>query len=329
MRRAISALTAIVLLLPSSVLSDKRKQAKDHGVVSTVALWRHPSDIQTRNLFFGPGGRALRPAGPFRFIREDLDGSSPKFVVEDAKGTNWKVKLGDEAKPENAATRLLWAVGYFTDIDYYFSQLRVAGLPKLSRGGKYVRGNLVKEARLEWTNKSIKKIDDWSWFNNPFVGSREFNGLRVMMALMNNWDLKQSNNAIYDVRGQGRRYVVSDLGATFGKTAGDWTRSKGRLDDYLESGFIHEIEPAKVDLVMKTRPPIFYVMAVPYYVARTKMARVAQDIPRPHARWIGQLLSQLSARQIRDAFEGAGYLPEEAQAFAFEVRQRAQELLRL
>ena len=52
-----------------------------------------------------------------------------------------------------------------------------------------------------------------------FTGTRELNGLRVMMALINNWDLKDENNAIYrekPVRDQ--IYEVSDLGASFGTT---------------------------------------------------------------------------------------------------------------
>jgi hypothetical protein len=330
MRKPISTVVAIVLLLPATVFAEKRGQQNKRVVGTQAVLWREPSDIRTRNLLLGPGGQALQPSGPFRFIEEDRDGSSPKFVVEDRKGVRWKVKLGDEARPENAAIRLLWAVGYFTDVDYYIPQLRVTGLPKLSRGQKYVtRGNVVNGARLEWVNKAVKKIDDWSWFDNPFVGSREFNGLRVMMALMNNWDLKQANNAILSVRGREQRYVVSDLGATFGKTGGDWMRSKGNLEDYLESGFIHEIEPSTVDLVMKSRPPILYVAAVPYYVGRTKMTRVARDIPRSHARWIGQWLALLSDRQIRDAFRGAGFAPDEADAYATEVRERVRELVRL
>jgi hypothetical protein len=136
-------------------------------------------------------------------------------VVEDRKGVSWKVKLGDEAQPETAATRLLWAAGYFADVTYYHPRLQVAGLPKLSRGQKYVSGNVVNGARLERVDKSVKKLDDWSWFDNPFVGSREFNGLRVMMALMNNWDLKKMNNAIYELDRRELRYVVSDLGATW------------------------------------------------------------------------------------------------------------------
>ena len=39
-------------------------------------------------------------------------------------------------------------------------------------------------------------------------------GLRIMMALMNNWDLKSANNSVYAVEGESPRYVVSDLGAT-------------------------------------------------------------------------------------------------------------------
>jgi hypothetical protein len=333
MRRTISGLVAVVFLFPASVISNDRgnevRQQKKQSVRVRSVLWRQPSDIRTRNLLFGPGGQRLRPQGPFKFIKEDRDGSSPKFVVEDRKGVQWKVKLGDEARPETAATRLLWAVGYFADVTYYHPSLHVAGLPKLRRGQKYVSGNVVNGARLERVDKSVKKIDDWSWFDNPFVGSREFDGLRVMMALMNNWDLKEVNNAVYDLERREHRYVVSDLGATFGRTGGDWTRSKGRLEDYLESRFIDEVEPSNVDLVLHSRPPILYAAAIPYYRQRTRMAQVAKDIPRLHARWIGHLLVQLSDRQITDAFLGAGYSPGESRAYAAKVRERIGQLVRI
>ena len=330
MRRTISGLVAVVLLVPASVFSGQTvKQQKKHSVRVQSVLWRQPTDIRTRNLLFGPGGQSLRPQAPFKFIKEDSDGSSPKFVIEDRKGVRWKVKLGEEAKPETAATRLLWAAGYFADVTYYLPRLQVNNLPKLDRGQKYVIGNVVSGARLERNERSVKKIDDWSWFDNPFVGSKEFNGLRVMMALMNNWDLKKMNNAIYEVEGRERRYVVSDLGATFGKTGGDWTRSKGSLEDYLESRFIDEVEPAKVDLVLHSRPPILYAAAIPYYRERTRMAQVGKDIPRSHARWIGQLLVQLSDRQIRDAFLGSGYSQGESQAYAAKLRERIRQLVRV
>jgi hypothetical protein len=333
MKKTISGLVAVVFLFPASVISNDRgsivEQPKKQSVRLRSVLWRQPTDIRTRNLSLGPGGQRLRPQGPFKFIKEDSDGSSPKFVVQDIKGVQWKVKLGDEAKPETAATRLLWAVGYFADIDYYHPSLQVIGLPKLNRGQKYLSGNVVHGARLERVDKSVKKVDDWSWFDNPFVGSKEFNGLRVMMALMNNWDLKEVNNAIYDVDRRERRYVVSDLGATFGRTGGGWTRSKGSVEDYLESRFIDDVEPTKVDLVLHSRPPILYAAAIPYYRERTRMSQVAKDIPRSHARWIGQLLVQLSDRQIRDAFLGAGYSAGESRAYAAKVRERIGQLVRV
>jgi len=330
MRRIIFLLLAITFLMPISGLSDKSEKGEGKTgktVRKEAVIWQQPYDIRTRNLFYGSGGQAGLPRSPFRFIKEDKDGSSPKFVVEDAQGVQWKVKLGNEAQPETVATRLLWAVGYFADTNYYLPQMHVAGMKELSRGQKYVlSGGLVQGARLE---RIHKKTAEWSWFDNPFIGTKEFDGLRVMMALMNKWDLKESNNAIY--QGQGGRlvYYVNDLGDTFGKTGGDWTRSRGNPKDYIDTAFIDEVKPRTVDLVMHSRPPFLYAVAVPYYLKRTRMEKVAEDIPRAHARWIGQWLAQLSNRQIWDAFLAAGYEPREADAYARRVRQRIIQLMEL
>lgn len=63
--------------------------------------------------------------------------------------------------------------------------------------------------------KDVEKSGTWDWFENPFANKRELNGLRIMMALLNNRDLKDVNNQVYEIAGQ-RRYVVTDLGALFG-----------------------------------------------------------------------------------------------------------------
>ena len=320
MRRLTLSVLALSLLLSTSAQPAKRTATMKEA----ATLWRQPSDIKTRNLLFGPGGQAGQPRAPFTFVEEDRGGSNPKFVVRDAGGVRWKVKLGEEARPETAATRLLWAVGYFTDVTYYVPRFRVARLPKLSRGEKYVSPDgTIFGARFE---RSFKKLDDWSWFENPFVGTREFDGLRVMMALMNKWDLKQQNNAIYRVGDRELRYVVSDLGDTFGKTGGDWTRSKGDVEDYAGSKFIDKATNREVDLVLHSRPPALYAVAVPYYVKRTKMEKVSEDIPRSHARWIGQWLAQLSSGQIRDAFRAAGYAPPDVAAYSHKVSERIRQL---
>ena len=51
----------------------------------------------------------------------EFTGRSPKdkFTVRDAQGGKWKIKLGDEARPETVATRFVWAVGFHTDEDYF------------------------------------------------------------------------------------------------------------------------------------------------------------------------------------------------------------------
>src|SRR6266404_4166297 len=55
-------------------------------------LWINPQDISSRNLYYGPGGERDAPHTTFTFLKEDLDGSNPKFDVRDENGVKWKVK---------------------------------------------------------------------------------------------------------------------------------------------------------------------------------------------------------------------------------------------
>jgi hypothetical protein len=331
--KLLANVVVVVLLFVSTSPAIAKKAYTENGkstASASAAIWRQPQNIAARNLFYGAGGRSGLPSGRLRFIEEDKGGTSPKFVVEDGAGVRWKVKLGDETRSETAATRLLWAVGYFTDVNYYAPTLKVTGMPRLSRGQEFVSaGGTVHGARLERADKGVKKINSWSWFDNPFLGTKEFDGLRVMMALINNWDLKEANNGIYQVQGRELHYLVTDLGATFGKTGGNWSRSKDDLEDYLASEFIDEIEPTTVDFKLQSRPPVLYAIAFTYYSKRTRMEKVGDDISRAHARWIGRQLAQLSASQISDAFRGSGYNFYEVSAYTRKVQERIRQLNRL
>ena len=154
----------------------------------------------------------------------------------------------------------------------------------------------------------------------------ELNGLRIMMALINNWDLKDVNNAIYDEQGEDPRYVVSDLGATFGETGNSLTRSKSNPEDYIGSPFIDKVTPEHVDFVLNSRPFILAAINVPNYVKRTHMEDIGKEIPVPDAKWLGKLLAPLSDEQIRDCFRAAGYSPEEVEGNAAMVRERIRAL---
>ena len=112
------------------------------------------------------------------------------------------MKLGVEARPETVASRLVWAVGYFADEDYFLPVLRVEDMPKLRRGENLVAPDgSILNVRLKRHQNDEKKISSWKWRDNPFALEREFNGLRVLMALMNNWDLKDTNNSVYEEKG--------------------------------------------------------------------------------------------------------------------------------
>jgi hypothetical protein len=296
---------------------------------TTVALWRDWGDVAALDLLNGPGGIEHQPGTSFKFIKETIGGTSPKFEVEDENGARWKVKLGHEAKSETAATRLVWAAGYNADEDYYRPQIRVQGMKPLSRGKEYVSdGGIVREARLE-RQDGRKKLINWSWYTNPFVGTREFNGLRVMMALINNWDLKENNNDVYDAGGPEGRHVISDLGASFGRTGNSFARSRGVMKDYVETKFVKKVTPKDVDLVMHSRPFFLTIFNFPYYRTRTRMESVTKHIPLADARWLGNRLGQLSPEQIRNCFRAAGFSPEEVEGYAKVVMQRIEALKKL
>ena len=291
-------------------------------------IWRDPGGIASLNLLYGAGGKenAPDPNAKFTFVEEDTQSSNPKFDVKDDRGVKWKVKLGQETQAETAATRLLWAAGYFVDEDYYVAKLKVAGMPKLHHGEDFVSaGGTVHGARLERKPKDVKKLGNWDWFGNPFLGKREMNGLKVMMSLLNNWDLKEINNSIYEMDGE-RRYLVTDLGATFGNTGNTLKRSKGSPKDYAGSKFIRNATPNFIDFVLHSRPFFLMAINVPYYRERTRMEKITKHVPRADAKWLGGKLSMLSEEQIRDCFRAAGYAPEEIDIYTKVVRKRITQL---
>ena len=343
-KQLVTVLFAITTLIPPvTTTAKKRSRAQQSEIEITgqeaPVLWRNPVDIRSRDLFFGPGGKEHAPHTVFTFIKEDLHGTSPKFDVRDENGVKWRVKLGAEARPETVATRLVWAVGYSTNEDYFMPVLRVEGMPLHLHRGQNLVGpeGTLHNVRLKRYLKGEKKVGDWAWRKNPFTGTRELNGLRVMMALINNWDLKDNNNSVYEERsdegsrGREQLYMVSDLGASFGTTGRSWTQalSKGNLRSYSHSRFITKVTDHYVDFNVPTRPAMIYVFDPPEFTSRLRLRWIGKHIPRSDARWIGQLLAQLSPDQVRDTFRAAGYTPEEVEGFAKVVEKRIAELNRL
>jgi len=331
--RRFAALPAACVLLCALAASQAIINPPKPAGVNTAVLWKDPGNVKSLDLFYGPGGKKDQPHLPVKFTKEDMHGTSPKFEVKDQDGTKWKAKMGPEARPEVAAARLLWAMGYGANENYFFSDLKVQNLPShLKRGRNFVAApDEVKAVRLQRHPGGEKKSGNWSWRHNPFVGTREFNGLRVMMALINNWDLKDDNNAIFeDPSSRGRAlYAVTDVGASFGPAGENYTdeRSKGNLKAYMHSKFISKANRDYVDFNFPTHAPFTDILfEPPFFWHQMRMRWVGKHIPRADARWIGSRLAQLSPSQIRDAFRAAGFTPEQVETYATTLEHRIAEL---
>ncbi|HEX8501260.1 MAG TPA: hypothetical protein VF659_11815 [Pyrinomonadaceae bacterium] len=309
--RTVAALAALLvlaaaLLAPPSAAAQKKSKKKKALPRGTPVLWRD-RDPATLDLAAGPGGAAMRPATRrLRFLKEEKGGWSKKYRVLDANGREWVAKIGKEAQSETAAVRLVWAAGYETEITYL--------VPRVTIPGKGTFENVRFEARP----KNVKRLGEWVWTQNPFEGTRELEGLKVLMVLLNNWDLKDENNVILHPQGSGQLlYAISDLGATFGKTGGGgplWrlTRSRNNPEDFADSKFIDKVEDGYVDF---------------HFTGVNK--GVVEKVKVEHARWIGQHLSRLSDGQLAAVFRSANYTPEETRLLARAVRARIEELATL
>ena len=296
---------SMILALSFSIPANGQKSKHKEIAAGTPVLWQDPGDISTRNLFLGPGGPDMQPdLSRVIFIGDQTGGHSKKYRVEDGAGRTWVAKLGKEAQSETAATRLLWAIGYETEITYLAREVVIEG--------KSAFNNVRFEARPE----GVKRLGNWMWDANPFSNSLEFQGLKVMMLIFDNWDIKDSNNRILqdrDARGNDElHYVISDLGGTFGKTGDASSRSRNEPEDYAREKFIKGVKRGLVE-----------------FNYHGKRGDLFKDITVEQARWVGELLSQLSDLQISDAFRAANYDAAEISLLSEAFKSRIAELTAL
>ena len=304
---ALAARLLFVSVSPASAAQKKSKQKKPVPR-GTPVLW-HDTDPGGLDLSAGPGGPGMRPVTRgLRFIKEEKGGWSKKYRVRDSNGREWVAKLGREAQSETAAVRLVWAAGYVTEVNYL--------VPRVTIPGK----GTFENVRFELRPKGVKRLDEWSWTQNPFTSTRELEGLKVLMVMLNNWDLKDENNVVMYAPG-GRegdelRYVISDLGATLGKTGSGplWKlkRSRNNPEDFADSKFIDKVEDGYVKF---------------HFTGINK--ELFEEVRVDHARWMGERLSRLSDGQLDSIFRAANYTPEETRLLTRAVRARVNELVNL
>ena len=321
-RRTFVLVISLMILSCSSVFartkSDKpAKKDKQIPANAKRVLWSEPGDISSRDLFLGPGGAAMKPdLSRVTFIKVETGGFSTKYRVKDGSGRTWVAKVGQEARPETAAVRLAWAVGYPTEINYLVPCVHIAGAPAPHKKEYRCGINGHANVRFEARPANVKRLENWNWKQNPFVGKPELNGLIVLMSVLNNWDLKDDNNKILLVNNDGGQpelhYIISDLGATFGKTGGFLSRSRNEPEDYVKAKFVEGVECGRVRLNYDG-----------------KQTDLFGNISVSDAKWIGNLLAQVTDQQLQDAFRAANFTPEEIQMLVPAVRARINQLVNL
>jgi hypothetical protein len=299
----------VVCLLLLTACAPAMRSTAGKPVASTelAQLWVEPDDIASRDLFYGPGGRESLPPEKFKFkvIRFDPTGNSPGYDVLDDKEREWKVKVGEEVQPEIVASRLLWAIGFHQPSMHMVGNLQLDG-------GRTEDAGQPARLRAEF---GYKTEAEWSWHENPFVGTRYFKGLLVANLILNNWDLKDSQNRIYVDDDSSdrprRRYVVQDLGAALGKTA--WpVGTRSRIEDFERQNLIQRVENGRVTFD---------------YHARHK--ELFEDITPEDVVWTARLFARLSDTHWSDAFRAARYPDNVSTRFIAKLKSKVQEGLAL
>lgn len=323
MGKLLALLIILFSTFPSLTFAQGKRRDKKAEPRGRPVLWKNPGNIKSRDLLLGPGGTEMRPdTRSITFLKADQGGYSPKFRVRDGQGREWVAKLGKEAQSETAAVRLLWGIGYQTEINYLIPCVHIPGAPKPRKKVERCEGDGFANVRFEARPEDVKRTGPWKWQRNPFVGTRELQGLIVMMGLINNWDIKDSNNVILYVPGGTNRvaesqYAISDLGATFGRTGNipffwRFTRSRNNPQDYAKARFVDKVKANHVT-----------------FRYGGKNRGLFKNIAIEDAKWIGELLSRLSDQQIADAFRAANYNPAEVRMLTEAVRRRINELVNL
>src|SRR6185295_18597252 len=108
-----------------------RKANRVAALEGHATLWKEPGAIEELDLFYGPGGSEGAPdtSATYTFVSRSTSGTSKKILVKDSSGKKWTVKFGSEARPETAASRIVWAMGYHVDEDYFVKQAHIEGWP--------------------------------------------------------------------------------------------------------------------------------------------------------------------------------------------------------
>lgn len=310
-----------LVLLVALIACTQAPHAQPQSILSHEIgeLWQEPTDLLARDLYLGPGDPALQPpatGSTYDFVAFKTSGTNPGYDVRDSAGRVWSVKLGIEAQPEVTASRILWAMGFHQPPQYFVHEFTLTGPD----------GGSKSNARFRTELDQWKSADDWSWYDNPFMNAPQFRGLIVAQLILNNWDLKDANNRLYEPTTAdaqpARLYMVRDLGASLGyakqfplftimRTPGG-QGTKNDLDGFEEQGFITKVDGDKVTFDYRGM-----------YQPLVDRVRVADVI------WACERLARLPDGHWQAAFRAGAYPQENANRYIAKIKEKIAQGLAL
>ena len=330
-----SAVILALLLSVSTVFSRQASQDKPDAEKlppGENVLWTDPGDVASLDFRYGVGGPEGQPQPPFRFVSEDLSGTIPKINVIDARDSAWNVKFSREGHASVFCSRLLWACGYFAEREYFLEHGRIDGVHGLKRAKSRVSDDgSFEKARFQRRSESPKFLTgySWAWTQNPFSGTRELQGLKILMLLVSNWDTKDardsarlkgvrvmdSNLGIFEDNSSGqRRYLYADIdwGASLGMWGDKLTWSKWDCRGFAEQTpiFAKGVENGMVEWGFRGK----------------HRKDMTEGITVEDVRWLLQYLGKITDEQIRNGLEASGASAREMKCYGEALRKRIEQL---
>jgi hypothetical protein len=183
-----------------------------------------------------------------------------------------------------------------------------------------------KVARFRTDLDHWKASGEWKWYDNAFKNTKQFRGLIVAQLLLNNWDLKTSNNRVYegtDVTALPKKlYVVRDLGASLGSSRQSTvfkvlgTRggqgSKADVDDFVEQGFIKKVDGDKVT-----------------FDYQGMNQELVDTVKTSDVVWACELMSRISDAQWQAAFKAGAFPQADADRYIAKLKEKIAQGLAL
>ncbi len=268
-------------------------------------LWIEPPP--NRDLFYGVGGAKLAPdpRKDYKVTEIKAGGFSDGYSVVDSDKRKWSVKFPPEGHSEIVASRLLWAIGYHQPPIYFVERWTAVG----ATGTNPQPGARFREKKPDFHDLDDK--DTWSYYDNPFEDTVQMRALLVFHAMLGNSDLKEKQNALYElkdpVEGAKRWYVARDLGQTFGRT-GLLNPPRADIEAFEESGFILGTSGDRVT-----------------FDYRGRHKKLFENIRKADVIWLCDRLSKLSDKQLFDAFRAGGYDAPMAAPFITKLKAKIGE----